>query len=217
MARKILLTGFEPFGGQEINSSWQAVQLAAGTLRDAGNVVHAVELPCIFGTSAAALRMALDEAGPDLVLAVGQAGGRARLSLERVAVNVDDARIPDNAGNKPVDTPVVEGGPAAYFSTLPIKSCLQELTGRAIAAEVSQTAGTYVCNHVFYTLMHELQRDVHSKAVGGFVHIPYAPEQVPGSSAPIMEMTTAAAGLALVAQLSLNSDRDIYLAAGTTH
>ncbi|GAB3529233.1 pyroglutamyl-peptidase I [Arthrobacter monumenti] len=217
MPTKILLTGFEPFGGQSINPSWRAVQLAAAGLTDAGYVVHTFELPCVFGQSARVLSQALDDERPDLVLCVGQAGGRGRLSLERIAINIDDARIPDNAGNSPVDSPVVDGGPAAYFSSLPIKASLRELLGMGVAAEISQSAGTYVCNHVFYALMHELQRGVHSNAKGGFVHIPFAPEQVADSSVASMEITTAASALAAIVRVSVATGEDIPMAAGATH
>lgn len=217
MPTKILLTGFESFGGQSLNPSWRAVQLAAGELADAGYEVHTVELPCVFGQSARVLSEVLNEKRPELILCVGQAGGRNRLSLERIAINIDDARIPDNAGNSPVDSAVVVGGPAAYFATLPIKACLLELERRGIAAGISQTAGTYVCNHVFYALMHELHRNVHSSARGGFVHIPFAPEQVPGSSVASMEITTAASALAAIVRVSLSTGGDIAMAAGTTH
>ncbi|HET8794748.1 MAG TPA: pyroglutamyl-peptidase I [Arthrobacter sp.] len=217
MPTKILLTGFEPFGGQSINPSWQAVQLAAAELTNAGYAVRTIELPCVFGESARILGGALNEERPDLILCVGQAGGRGRLSLERIAINVDDARIPDNAGNSPVDSAVVDGGPAAYFSTLPIKASLRELLRMGVAAEISQSAGTYVCNHVFYALMHELQRGVHSGAKGGFVHIPFAPEQVLDSSVASMEITTAASALAAIVRVGLATGGDIAMAAGATH
>lgn len=217
MPTKILLSGFEPFGGQSINPSWQAVELAAAELTGAGYVVHTLELPCVFGQSARVLNSALNEERPDLILCVGQAGGRGRLSLERVAINIDDARVPDNAGNSPVDSAVVDGAPAAYFSGLPIKASLRQLCLMGIAAEISQSAGTYVCNHVFYALMHELQRDVHSDAKGGFVHIPFAPEQVPDSSVASMEITTAASALAAIVRVSVATGGDIAMAAGATH
>ena len=137
-----------------------------------------MELPCVFGDSARVLAEALERFRPELVLCAGQAGGRARISLERVAINCDDARIPDNAGNQPVDEPVVQGGPAAYFTSLPVKAALAALTAEQIPAEVSQSAGTYVCNHVFYALMHALRLRPGTR--GGFVHVPYADTQLAG-------------------------------------
>lgn len=212
----ILFTGFEPFGGEALNPSWLAVQEAAEALRAAGNDVVAVELPCTFGESLARLREAVSEHRPSLVICVGQAGGRARVSLERVAINVDDARIPDNAGNQPIDSPVRSGGPAAYFSTLPIKQALQNLTAAGIAAEVSQTAGTYVCNHVFYGLM-DLLSTSGDGARGGFIHVPYAPDQAAVHGAPGMPVAEIADALRLVAQTSQATTSDLRLAAGAEH
>jgi pyroglutamyl-peptidase len=209
----ILLTGFEPFGGESFNPSWPAVQQAAAALTASGFPATAVKLPVVFGDAADALRNALAAGDVDLVLAVGQAVGRAVISLERVAINIDDARIPDNAGRQPVDETVVPGGPAAYFSTLPVKACLQALTDARIPAEVSQTAGTFVCNHVFYALMHELAR--HPGIRGGFIHVPKSPEQA--GNGPSMEVADTARGLEIVARTALAVTTDIKLGAGATH
>lgn len=212
----ILLTGFEPFGGETTNPSWTAARGAAALLEAEGHEVAAAELPCVFGDAIAVLQAALAEHRPELVLCAGQAGGRARISLERIAINCDDARIPDNAGNAPVDEPVVPGGPAAYFSTLPVKAALAALGSAGIPAEVSQTAGTYVCNHVFYGLMHALR--LVPGARGGFVHVPYGPDQVPAGSGlaslPVEHMTQA---LAVVVRTALATTADLRLAAGATH
>ena len=209
----ILLTGFESFGGESSNPSWPAVQQAAAALTASGLPATAVELPVVFGDAADALRNALADGGIELVLSVGQAGGRAAMSLERVAINIDDARIPDNAGRQPVDEPVVPGGPAAFFSTLPVKACLQALTDARIPAEVSQTAGTFVCNHVFYALMHELARQPGVR--GGFIHVPNSPEQA--VDGPSMEVAEMARGLEIVARTALAVTADIKLGAGATH
>ncbi|MGO4805809.1 pyroglutamyl-peptidase I [Arthrobacter sp. 2MCAF15] len=212
----ILLTGFEPFGGETANSSWAAARSAARQLQAEGLDVRAVELPCVFGASAKALEEAMERSLPELVLCAGQAGGRSRISLERVAINCDDARIPDNAGNRPVDEPVVQDGPAAYFTSLPIKAALAALTAEQIPAEVSQSAGTYVCNHVFYALMHALRLLPGTR--GGFVHIPFADTQVPvGSSAPSLPAQQMAAALAVVVRTTLGTTADLRLAAGATH
>ncbi|WP_426998873.1 pyroglutamyl-peptidase I [Pseudarthrobacter sp. N5] len=212
----ILLTGFEPFGGGTTNPSWTAVTQARTLLESDGLAVAAVELPCVFGESASVLRGALDEFRPELAICVGQAGGRERISLERVAINCDDARIPDNAGKQPVDAEVVAGGPAAYFSSLPIKAALHAINVAGIPAEVSQTAGTYVCNHIFYTLMHQL----HSRpgARGGFIHVPFEPSQLPqGRSTPAMRVELMAQALAVVVRTALVTTVDIRMAAGATH
>lgn len=211
----VLLTGFEPFGDDPDNPSWDVVRSLHGR-RLAGHRVVAMRLPVEFGRSLRVLRGAIRETRPALVLCVGLAGGRAQLSLERVAINVDDARIPDNAGRQPVDAPVVEGGPAAYLSTLPLKAMLLALRGAGIPAEVSQSAGTYVCNHVFYGLMHALRTRPAVRA--GFVHIPYAPEQAarhPG--APSLATDTVVEGLRLAIRTALSTAQDARVAAGAEH
>ena len=210
----ILLTGFAPFGGETVNPSWEAVRQLDGEMLE-GHRIAARRLPVEFGASLDALQAALRETAPVLVLCVGQAGGRAQLSLERVAINVDDARIPDNAGAAPVDEPVVADGPAAYFATLPIKAMLAALRGAGIPAEVSQTAGTYVCNHVFYGLLHAL-RDTPVRS--GFLHIPWAPAQAartPG--APSVSIVTVVAALRIALRAALTTTTDQRLAAGAEH
>lgn len=217
----ILLTGFEPFGGGGFNPSWPAVQQAADSLRGTGLTVRAVLLPVEFGVSAAVLADAItdanESAGPgglQLVLAVGQAGGTAALSLERIAINMDDARIPDNAGRSPVDEPVIEGGPAAYFCTLPVKACLQALADSGIPATVSQSAGTFVCNHVFYAAMHRLAGLPGAR--GGFLHVPDAPEQAAANKSS-MGIADMARGIVAIVRSALETGADIKLAAGTLH
>lgn len=210
----ILLTGFAPFGGEDVNPSWEAVARLDGERLDDHRIVARL-LPVEFGASLEALRVALQETSPVLVLCVGQAGGRAQLSLERVAINVDDARIPDNAGAAPVDVPIAGDGPAAYFATLPIKAMLAALREAGIPAEVSQTAGTFVCNHVFYGLMHALRA---TSVRGGFMHIPYAPGQAarnPGAPSLSSDVVVAALRIALRAALANTTDR--RLAAGAEH
>jgi len=210
----ILLTGFAPFGGEAVNPSWNAVSRLDGESIE-GHRIVARRLPVEFGAALDALRAAIEETSPGLVLCVGQAAGRAQLSLERIAINVDDARIPDNAGASPIDAPIVADGPAAYFATLPIKAMLAALREAGIPAEVSQTAGTYVCNHVFYGLMHALRdRPVR----GGFLHIPYAPEQAartPG--APSLPVDTIVAALRIALRTALATSTDRRLAAGAEH
>lgn len=206
----VLLTGFDPFGGESLNPSWQAVR-SLHHKRIAGHEVVAAQLPTVFDTSLLELARLLREHRPALVICAGQAGGRAAISLERVAINVNDARIPDNAAAQPVDTPVVAGGPAAYFTSLPIKAMLQALQREGIAAEVSQTAGTFVCNHVFYGLMHELAtRRGFRRTRGGFIHVPW----LPGQGEPNMATGELVRGLRLAIATALVTPQDIAKGAG---
>ncbi|MGW7005545.1 pyroglutamyl-peptidase I [Streptomyces sp. NPDC054933] len=212
---RVLLTGFEPFDGEHVNPSWRAVSAVAAAPPD-DCAVEAVRLPCVFGAALDALRAAVERVDPDVVVCVGQAGGRADLTVERVAVNVDDARIPDNAGRQPVDTPVVAGGPVAYFAALPVKACVAAARAAGVPASVSQTAGTFVCNHVFYGLMHLIATERPSLR-GGFVHIPYTPEQVLDRSLPSLSVTLAAEGLRAVVGAAVSRVADIVMAGGATH
>jgi pyroglutamyl-peptidase len=211
----VLLTGFEPFGGESLNPSWEAVRALQGA-RIGGHRVEARCLPVEFGRSLAVLRKAIAEVKPALVVCVGQAGGRPQLSIERVAINLDDARAPDNAGHSPVDAPIVADGPAAYFATLPVKRLRDALRRAGLPAEVSQTAGTYVCNHVFYGLMHALRRRRNVR--GGFVHIPYAPAQAArhagAASLPTDAVTQA---LRLIVRTALKHPDDLPIALDAQH
>ena len=213
MTPTFLLTGFAPFDGQRMNPSWLAAQDAAAELVRLGFSAAAVELPCVFATAAGVLRSAIAERRPSIVLCVGQAGGRSRIGLERVAVNVQDARIPDNAGAQPIDTAVDADGPAAYFSTLPLKACLRALTEQDIPAEISQTAGTYVCNSLFYSLMDHLSTG-QSGVRGGFIHIPLAPEQAGNEGVPALPIDVATKALIGIARTTAVTTADLKLGAG---
>ncbi len=205
----VLVTGFDPFGGSHVNPSWQAVHALHGRVVDGRRLVGA-ELPTVFGAAPRRLAELMQEHQPELVVCTGQAAGRAALSLERVAINVDDARIADNAGARPIDTPVVAGGPDAYFTTLPIKAMLQALLEAGVNAEVSQTAGTFVCNHVFYALMHLLAQPAWQGTRGGLVHVPWLPEQ----GQPSMRLDEIVTGLELGIACALRTHRDIRKEAG---
>jgi pyroglutamyl-peptidase len=213
---RVLLTGFDPFGedrhcANPVNPSWLAVRALQGETI-VGHQVVTAELPCVFDASINELRRLLRLHRPALVVCVGQAGGRSAVSLERVAINVNDARIPDNMNAQPIDTPVAAKGPAAYFSTLPIKAMLEALQRADVPAEVSQTAGTFVCNHVFYGLMHALatQRGL-DKTRGGFIHVPFLPEQ----GAPSLPLDMLISALRLGLATALQTERDIAAGAGT--
>jgi pyroglutamyl-peptidase I len=158
---RILMTGFEPFGGEAVNPSWEVARALHGQSRG-GAQITAVQLPCVFAQSLLALRQAIRRHRPQLVLCLGLAGNRSAISLERVAVNLCDARIADNAGAMPAGTPVVAGGPAACFTRLPVKALVQRLRHAGLPAELSLSAGSFVCNQVFYGLMQALRRHLNS-------------------------------------------------------
>jgi pyroglutamyl-peptidase len=209
---KALVTGFDPFGGDEVNPS----SLAVGKLKKhVGNiVVHTAELPTSYARSAEVLRAAIEKAKPDIVLCVGQAGGRTELCLERVAINVQDARIRDNDGKQPIDKPVVADGPAAHFTTLPIKACVAEMRKAGLPAAVSNTAGTFVCNHIFYVLM-DIAASHPRPIRGGFLHIPYVPEQAARlGGAPSMSVSDIARGIEIILEVSASRESDLHTAEG---
>ncbi|MGD3106944.1 pyroglutamyl-peptidase I [Streptomyces sp. YGL11-2] len=212
---RVLLTGFEPFDGESTNPSWQAVRAAAAAPL-AGAELATAELPCVYGGSLTALRTALDATQPDIVLCVGQAGGRPDITVERVALNLDDARIPDASGAEPIDETIVPGGPAAYFSTLPIKACVAAVRAAGLPASVSNTAGTFVCNHVFYGLAHLIATEL-PRVRGGFVHVPYAPEQVTDRAQPSLPVDAVARALREIAATAARTRTDIRVAEGATH
>lgn len=212
--RTVLVTGFEPFGGESINPSWEAVNTLQG-MEIAGARIETCQLPCVFGRALEVLGEAIERHAPILVLSVGQAGGRTDLSLERVAINVDDARIADNRGAQPIDKPVVAGGPAAYFATLPVKAMLRDIKAAGLPASLSNTAGTFVCNHVMYGLLHRLAG---SEVRGGFLHIPYLPEQAARlGNVPSMSLESVTQGLKVMLHTALTVKDDCELGAGTTH
>lgn len=216
MGRKILVTGFQPFGGESMNPAWEAVRRLPDTIGDV--TVTKVEIPVVFGKGPEAVERAIEEVGPDLVLCVGQAGGRAKVTPEFVGINYADARIPDNDGNQPVAERIVEGGPDAYFATLPVKAMVQAMREAGVPAEVSYTAGTYVCNDVMYSLLHSLATR-HPGVRGDFLHVPYATEQATHlpASTPSMSIDDMARGIAVALEAALAHEKDVELATGSTH
>ena len=205
--QNVLLTGFEPFDKAAVNPSWEAVRQLDGVPLSEGVTMVARCLPCAFATAAETLLQLINELQPAMVIATGLGPGRSDISIERVAINVNDARIPDNLGAQPIDIAVVEGGPAAYFSTLPIKGMVKAVREAGIAASVSQTAGTFVCNQVFYRLQHAL---VGTGVRSGFIHVP----GLPGSSEPSMVLSTTVEGLRVAALAAWQTQADVVLAGG---
>ena len=217
---RILLTGFEPFDRDRVNPSWEFARALDGWSCD-GALVHAVQLPCVFGAALAQLDAALAsmDSPPSLVVSLGLAGGRTEITPERIAINADDARIADNAGHQPIDAPVAADGPAAYFSTLPIKAIVHALREARLPASVSNSAGTFVCNHVFYGLMHRLATKPALAATrGGFVHLPALPEQaarLPGT--PSLALDTQVQGLRVLLRTALATRQDRVEQGGSLH
>lgn len=211
--KPVLLTGFEPFGNDTRNPSQEIAGKLDGVVLGRRRVVGRV-LPCVFGDSITTLKRLIRQERPELVICLGVAGGRTDITPERVAINLDDARIPDNAGREPEDRPVVRNGPAAYFTTLPIKAIVARLKERDVPASVSPTAGTFVCNHVFYGLMHLLQGKRNIR--GGFIHVPFLPEQAQRGE-PSLPLGVMVDAIALAIEVSLQTQRDLRTAGGELH
>jgi pyroglutamyl-peptidase len=212
----VLVTGFEPFAGEAVNPSQEIARALDGRVVAGHRIVGAV-LPTEFEQALPELDALIMQHHPRLVLALGQAGGRDGISLERVAINLVDARIADNAGAQPVDVPVAADGPNAYFSMLPIKAMLVRLRAAQIRAAISHTAGTFVCNQVFYGLAHALATR-HRGVRGGFVHVPYLPEQAERhAGAPSMPLETMIEAVRLCLETALTTAGDLHFAAGETH
>ncbi len=216
MAQKILVTGFEPFGGETINPAWEAVR-ALPSVIDGAEVVK-VEIPVVFGRAPAAVEAAVERESPNLVLCVGQAGGRAKITPEFVGINCADGRIPDNDGYQPAGEKIEPDGPDAYFATLPVKAMAQAMSEAGIPADVSYTAGTYVCNDVMYALLHALSTR-HPGVRGGFLHVPYATEQATHlpAATPSMSIPTMTEGLRVALSAALAHEQDVVVPTGTTH
>jgi len=217
MIKTVLLTGFEPFNGAAVNPAWEAVRALEGW-SEADFRIEVRQLPCVFVDANRMLAEMVEVLHPDVVIAVGQAGGRAEISVERVAINVDDAAILDNAGRQPVDQAIAEEGPAAYFTSLPIKAMVSAMREAGLRAGVSQTAGTFVCNHVFYGLMHHVAAS--GRAVkAGFIHVPFLPEQVQGREdmPPSMALEDIVAGIRIAVETAVRVERDVMQAGGATH
>lgn len=190
---KILLTAFTPFDGESINPALEAMKILPdkiGKLK-----VLKLEIPTVFGKSARLVLEAIEQEKPDYVLSIGQAGGRAEITPERIAINIDDARIPDNEGNRPVNRPIVPDGENAYFSNLPIKSMVEAMKKEGIPTSVSNSAGTYVCNHLMYSVLYYIKKNA-LPIKAGFIHVPYIPEQtVNKKDKPSMSLEEIVRGL----------------------
>ena len=200
--KTVLVTGFEPFGGERVNPSALAAQALHGR-EIAKRRVIGVVLPCVFGKSQATLRREIQRLRPELIICTGQDGGRAEIAVESISLNIMDANIPDNDGNRPIAQPVVRTGPAAYWSTLPVKAIADALRTADLPVKVSYSAGTFVCNYVFYGLMRTLARSQAGR--GGFIHVPYLPEQArrANNGSPSMPLKKIIQGLEIIIETSL--------------
>ena len=213
---KILVTGFDPFGGEKINPALETIKRLPDTIL--GAQIIKLEIPTVVGKSLAKITEAVEKENPDAVLSIGQAGGRSEITVERVGINIDDCRIPDNEGNQPIDEPVIKGGPAAYFVTIPIKAIVENIKAHNIPASISNTAGTFICNHVCYGVAHlAAQRTAAGKPMkSGFIHIPFLPEQVIGKPAltPSMSLETIVSGITHALEAIVKHDSDIKVSGG---
>lgn len=213
---KILVTGFDPFGGEKINPALETIKRLPDTIL--GAQIIKLEIPTVVGKSLAKIAEAVEKENPDVVLSIGQAGGRSEITVERIGINIDDCRIPDNEGNQPIDEPVVKGGPAAYFVTVPIKVIVENIKAHKIPASISNTAGTFICNHVCYGVAHlAAQRTAAGKPMkSGFIHIPFLPEQVIGKPAltPSMSLETIVSGITHALEAIVEHGSDIKVSGG---
>ena len=208
---KIIVTGFDPFGGETINPSIECVKALPEI---EGVELIRLELPTVFKESAKRLNEVINDVKPDAVLSVGQAGGRPGITMERIAINVDDARIPDNISQQPIDETIQTEGEAAYFTTLPIKRIVKAIREAGILAEVSNSAGTFVCNHIMYqALFAATKADKPFKA--GFMHIPFIPEQTTDKPSLPLEESTRALQIAIETIRDYLNDEDIKVQEGT--
>ena len=200
--KKLLLTAFTPFDGEKINPALEAVKLVKDKI---GNLeIVKLEVPTVFGKSIDTVREAIERERPDFVLSIGQAGGRAEITPERVAINLNDARIPDNEGNQPIDEPIFPDGENAYFSTLPVKAMVEAIRKEGLPSSLSNSAGTYVCNHLMYGVLYYLDKRPSIKA--GFIHVPYIPEQTKNKKEmPALELSEIVRGLeAAITAIAIN-------------
>lgn len=213
---KVLITGFDPFGGESVNPAYEAVKLLPDTI--AGAQIIKLEIPTVFSKSGPAVEAGIQEYQPDIVINVGQAGGRSCVTIEKVAINLADARIPDNAGEQPVDEVLQKDGENAYFATIPVKAIVQNVREHGIPCHVSYTAGTYVCNCVMYNVLYMAAKK-YPNIRAGFIHVPFAAEQAvdKANGMAFMSLDMIAKSLEYAIEATVQNETDISEAMGTTH
>lgn len=214
---KLLVTGFDPFGGSFINPALEAVKQLPDTIKGAD--IIKLEIPTVFGESAEVVKQAIIEYAPDIVLSIGQAGGRFGVTPERIAINIDDARIPDNKGNQPIDQVIQADGAPAYFTQLPIKAMMTAIKAAGIPSSVSNTAGTFVCNHIMYQVQYMIDKQFPNLRAG-FIHVPYIPNQVIDlPNQPAMSVSDISTGIsaAISAIITYADQSDLSVLGGEIH
>lgn len=211
---KVLITGFDPFGGESVNPAYEAVKLLPEQIQ--GAEIIKIEIPTVYDKAGKTVEEGIKKYQPDVVLCIGQAGGRSSIQIEKVAINLAEARIKDNEGNQPMDTAIKEDGENAYFTNLPCKAVVNELRLAGIPASISYTAGTFVCNDVMYDLLYMISKR-YQHIRGGFIHVPFAHGQVIGKpeGTPSMSLETMAKGLELAIKAIVENTEDISLHMGT--
>ena len=212
----VLLTGFDAFGDEKINPASLVLEKIPKIIGDAN--IHKLIIPTVFGKSASLIEEKIEEIRPDIIISLGQAGGRSHITVERVAINIDDASIDDNEGNRPIDSKIREDGAPAYFSTLPIKAIIKKLQESNIPASISNTAGTYVCNHIMYQDLYLANKYKNIRA--GFIHLPFLPDQVVDKNGMAsMDLQTMVAAIKIAIEISIDFEgkEDIKIGLGRTH
>lgn len=211
---KILVTAFDPFGGEKVNPALEAVKQLDHTIGE--HTITTLEIPTVFHESKDVIQHELEQRHYDVVLSIGQAGGRFNITPERVGINIDDARIADNKGNQPIDVTIQQDGAPAYFSNLPVKAMTKAIKEAGIPASLSNTAGTFVCNHVLYQLGY-LADKFYPNLLFGFIHVPFIPEQVTDKpDKPSMSLDTITKGLTAAIH-AISNHPDVEVALGETH
>jgi pyroglutamyl-peptidase len=213
---KVLITGFDPFGGESVNPAYEAVKLLPDNIK--GAEIIKLEIPTVFSKSGLAVEAGIKEHNPDIVINVGQAGGRSCVTVERVAINLIEATIPDNDGEQPMDVPVHDDGESAYFATIPVKAVIKNVREHGIPCSMSYTAGTYVCNNVMYNTLY-LAATKYPNIKAGFIHVPYSDEQVVSKTygTPSMTLATIAKALEYAVEAVVENKNDIDMTTGATH
>lgn len=213
---KILVTGFDPFGGESVNPAYEAVKLLPDKIK--GAEIVKLEIPTVFSKSGPAVEAGIKEHKPDVVINVGQAGGRASVTIEKVAINFADARIPDNDGEQPIDEPLQADGDTAYFATIPVKAMMQNVRKHGLPCSVSYTAGTYVCNSIMYNVLYMCSKR-YPGIRAGFIHVPYACGQAVDKAVgtPSMPLETIAKSLEYAIEAVVENETDVKVGAGETH